>query len=100
MVWNTPSSDIWCGDHMVWTTVLHTIYDLLSTVYICCGGMVWVYMSCADVHTRHTNIRNENLTKKFKSPQKLYHKTYKQDIPHVLRTLFGLLYESLAVQVS
>ncbi len=36
------------GYHMVWTTVLHTIYDLLSTPYICCGGMVWVQMSSSD----------------------------------------------------
>ena len=36
------------GNHMVWTTVVHTIYGLLSTVYIWCGSMVWVTLSYAD----------------------------------------------------
>ena len=36
------------GYHMPWTTVVHTIYNLLSTAYIWCGYMPWVHMSSAD----------------------------------------------------
>ena len=36
-------------NHMVWRTVVHTIYDLLSTLYIWCGHMVWVHTSFTDV---------------------------------------------------
>ena len=39
-------------NHMVWRTVVHTIYDLLSTLYIWCGHMVWVHTSFTDDQLR------------------------------------------------
>ena len=33
---------------MVWTTVVHTIYDMLSTLYTWCGHIVWAHLSFPD----------------------------------------------------
>ena len=40
------------GYHMLWTTVVHTIYNLLSTTYAWCGDILWVHISCSDEGTR------------------------------------------------
>ena len=63
------------GNHMVWTTVVHTIYGLLSTVYIWCGSMVWVTLSYADAITHNhlhtlTSIKPQTTLKHIKKKRK------------------------------
>ena len=48
------------GYHMSWTTVVHTIYNLLSTAYIWCGDMLWVHMSSTDERIIGTRLIFEN----------------------------------------
>ena len=62
MVWRT----FVYRNYMVWTTVVHTIHDMLSTLYIWCGHIVWAHLSFPDVgsylrvsyeYTLHCHLR-------------------------------------------